>query len=37
MSNVVYVRSRELIDEIGNEKFSLKSILKAVELMALVR
>lgn len=31
-----YEREMELIDELCNEKFSIKSILKAVELFSLV-
>lgn len=36
MSNETYIREREFIEELSNEKFSFKSILKAVELMNLV-
>lgn len=36
MFNAKYEREMQLIKELGNEKFSLKSLLKAVELMTLV-
>ncbi len=32
-----YRRGMQLIEELGNEKFSIKAILKAVELLSLVR
>ncbi len=31
------IREMQLIEELGSEKFSIKSILKAVELLSLVR
>lgn len=37
MRDYEYEREMELIEELGNEKFSIKSILKAVELLSLVR
>lgn len=37
MRDYEYEREMELIDELGKEKFSIKSILKAVELFSLVR
>ncbi len=37
MREYEYEREMELIEELGNEKFSIKSILKAVELLSLVR
>lgn len=37
MRDYRYEREMELIDELGKEKFSIKSILKAVELFSLVR
>lgn len=37
MRDYRYEREMELIDELCNEKFSIKSILKAVELLSLVR
>lgn len=36
MSDYILDREKELIDELMSEKFSLKTILKAVELAALV-
>ena len=37
MRDYEYEREMELIEELGTEKFSIKSILKAVELLSLVR
>lgn len=37
MANAVYEQEMLLIKELGEESFSLKALLKAVELMALVR
>lgn len=36
MTSLSVERSQKLIEEIGNEKFSFKTLIKAVELMALV-
>lgn len=36
MTDLTVERSKKLIEEMGNEKFSFKTLIKAVELMALV-